>query len=75
MVETCKDLADSAKPIFETGAKWVKNLPKPAKVILGVGSAITTLASIVVQTKTRIKDTEIVKDYAKKEAQIEQQYK
>ncbi len=75
MVETCKDLAETAKPIFETGAKWVKNLPKPAKVILGVGGAVTALASTIVQTKTRIKDTEIAKDYAKKEALIEQQYK
>ena len=75
VVSTCKEIADFAKPTFEAGAKWVKNLPKPAKAILGIGTAVTALASTIVQTKTRINDTQIAKEHAKKEAMIEQQYK
>ena len=75
VIKSCKDVAGVVKPALQDGAKWVKNLPKPAKAILGIGPAVTALASTIVQTKTRMNDTEIAKDYAKKEAQIEQQYK
>ena len=74
-IETCKGLADEAKPLIESGAKWVKNLPKPAKAILGIGTAITALASGIVKMQTKKKDDEIIREYTKKEAMIEQQFK
>lgn len=75
LINGCKNLADEAKPFLEQGAKWVKNLPKPAKAILGIGAGLTALASTIVQAQTRKNDTEIAKEYAKKEALIEQQHK
>jgi hypothetical protein len=74
-IETCKELADVAKPLIESGTKWVKNLPKPAKAILGIGTAITALASGIVKMQTKKKDDEIIREYTKKEAMIEQQFK
>ncbi|MBR5303368.1 MAG: hypothetical protein IKU37_00905 [Candidatus Gastranaerophilales bacterium] len=75
VINTCKGLADEAKPLIESGAKWVKNLPKPAKAILGIGTAVTAIASGIVHAQTRKKDEQIIREYTKKEAMIQQQFK
>lgn len=74
-IETCKGLADEAKPFVQSATTWVKNLPKPAKAILGIGTAVTAIASGIVHAQTRKKDDQIIREYAKKEAMIQQQLK
>lgn len=75
LINTCKEVADKAKPLLEQGVKWVKNLPKPAKAILGIGTAITAIASGIVHKQTEMKDKQIIREYATKQGAIQQQYK
>lgn len=75
LIDGCKNFANEAKPLIEKGASWVKNLPKPAKAILAIGTTITAIASGIVHKQTEMKDKQIIREYATKQGAIQQQYK
>ena len=74
-IKTCSDVAETAKSVLKEGTNWVKNLPKPAKAILGIGTAVTAIASTIVHRQTEMKDNQIIREYAEKQGAIKQQYK
>lgn len=75
IAKQCKELADEAKPYAKKALDAFKNLPKPAKAVLGVGVALTGVASAIVRGVTHKKDEAIIREYGKKEGMIEAQYK
>ena len=68
-------LVEDVGPSIKKGIDCIKNLPKPAKAVLGIGAALTAIGLTIVNAQTKIKDQQIIREYGVREGKIQEQYK